>query len=62
MAFTRHGHHIPGSPSDEDKPEQETPCGGIVMCRICASDVDAFVADASSRMADNVGPTSRRPW
>lgn len=36
MAQTTHGHHIPGTPLDEDKTHFEiTACGGILNCPQC---------------------------
>lgn len=38
MAYTVHGHHIPGTPS-EDAPNQRVECGGCGNCSVC--DLDA---------------------
>ena len=40
MAYTKHGHHIPGSPV-EVLPESKAVyrCGGIGLCDICKKDV-----------------------
>lgn len=36
MTLTRHGHHIPGTPSDDEDPKASVArCGGIVLCRHC---------------------------
>ena len=32
MAWTRHGHHIPGTVKDDDRPEKVARCGGPRMC------------------------------
>lgn len=32
---TTHGHQIPGTPEDEDKPKPVTRCGGVRICSKC---------------------------
>lgn len=38
MAYTRHGHQIPHSPADENKPSLIARCGGPTLCEVCAKD------------------------
>lgn len=43
MAFTKHGHQIPGSPADE-RPfgQMVARCGGPTLCQPCAFDVKMY--------------------
>lgn len=41
MVFTKHGYHIPGSPS-EGMPMINTNCGGLLICGSCNTDVYAW--------------------
>lgn len=41
MAFTRHGHHIPGTVLDE-RPTRVARCGGVLLCTLCRTDVGVF--------------------
>ena len=41
MAFTRHGHHIPGTVLDE-KPTRVARCGGVLLCTLCRTDAGVF--------------------
>lgn len=42
MAFTKHGHHIPGTIRDEYNPNSVARCGGTYMCNQCQKDAAAF--------------------
>lgn len=42
MAFTHHGHEIPGSPNFGPKPMWQVVCGGPDECAQCRSDVTVF--------------------
>lgn len=42
MAFTRHGHHIPGSEYIDRPYLSVMRCGGPVLCRTCAHDVAVY--------------------
>ncbi|WNM72462.1 hypothetical protein SEA_MOSSY_83 [Gordonia phage Mossy] len=44
MAWTSHGHHIPGSMSEryEDRPVSVARCGGVRICRVCQNDMAEF--------------------
>ena len=37
MAYTKHGHHMPGTSLD-GRPRQVARCGGIALCRECNTD------------------------
>ena len=47
MTYTRHGHHIPGTTTDDERGQVEkTKCGGIALCTDCQKDTNfAFLAD-----------------
>lgn len=39
MSWTRHGHHIPGTPmSDEGDRPMIARCGGVRLCKACSMD------------------------
>lgn len=38
MAWTSHGHHIPGTTLDENIPNDPAVCGGVARCHICSSE------------------------
>ncbi|QXO14685.1 hypothetical protein SEA_RUNHAAR_81 [Gordonia phage Runhaar] len=44
MAWTSHGHHIPGSMTGlpETRPKSVARCGGVRLCRTCQNDMAAF--------------------
>lgn len=45
MTYTRHGHHIPGTPLD-DEPDVRMRCGGIGVCKDCSAEAlrNEFIA------------------
>ena len=43
MAYTKHGHHIPGTQQDALPPIRAR-CGGLTLCNQCQSDVHAHFA------------------
>lgn len=44
MAYTAHGHHIPGSAMDGSiQPEIVARCGGVKICDACALDAYFFM-------------------
>lgn len=44
MAFTKHGHHIPGTvmPAVQDRPKSVARCGGVNWCKQCIAEVEKF--------------------
>lgn len=42
MAYTSHGHHIPGSPTSDDKPVFVARCGGPKLCDTCGRDMSRY--------------------
>lgn len=39
MTYTTHGHHIPGSPTEDEKPDvPRARCGGTSLCPVCKKD------------------------
>lgn len=53
MAYTRHGHHIPGSPH-HIVPRLAARCGGPKICFQCAMDVASYAEDAVVMEAEDV--------
>lgn len=49
MAYTGHGHHIPGSVlGNGPRPTNVARCGGVNMCPRCMADVQTFIKNSSS--------------
>lgn len=48
MAFTRHGHHIPGTIRDKYEPPRAR-CGGPSVCSDCALDVSSKLTIEAER-------------
>lgn len=42
MAFTGHGHHIPGTVKNGTRPVMVMRCGGPRLCKTCVSDVNRY--------------------
>ena len=42
MAFTQHGHHIPGSPDTGEMPANVARCGGSSLCISCMRDCSTW--------------------
>lgn len=38
MTYTSHGHHIPGSPTDDEHGSNRMRCGGPAICTVCQRD------------------------
>lgn len=60
MTYTRHGHHIPGTPGDNDLPTIIAKCGGPNMCVQCYSDAVARLGN-NFPVFNNWGPTNAQP-
>jgi Family of unknown function (DUF6275) len=47
MAFTGHGHHIPGTvlPPRNDRPKNVARCGGVRFCPRCKDEFEAYKRD-----------------
>lgn len=44
MAFTSHGHHIPGTLLGDFKPHTTSRCGGIALCSRCRVEAEEHIA------------------
>lgn len=53
MAFTAHGHHIPGTILDETRPEKVMRCGGVSHCKDCKREAE-MAAHPSSPLSQNL--------
>jgi hypothetical protein len=42
MVYTRHGHHIPNTTKDEERPTYVARCGGPKICAQCKYDVETY--------------------
>jgi hypothetical protein len=45
MAYTTHGHQIPGTPVEENVPPSVYRCGGPGLCDICSKQVSKFLQE-----------------
>lgn len=58
MAFTGHGHHIPGTILGAVRPTDVIRCGGVNICSRCKEDIRAYAElgpfEASPRKIDHV--------
>lgn len=52
MAYTSHGHHIPFTFLEDDKPEKVEECGGVRVCITCTLEGMPYVP-AFADMAEN---------
>lgn len=52
MAYTRHGHHIPGTTalSVVERPQNVARCGGTTVCHQCMSDATRYLNAESNRL------------
>lgn len=50
MAFTIHGHHIPGTekPGIEGLPENIARCGGVTLCKVCWNEAKGYLGLAEA--------------
>ena len=42
MAYTSHGHHIPGTIDDHQRPEKIARCGGPMLCKVCSKQASMY--------------------
>ena len=49
MAYTRHGHQIPGTPVEGEKPEKKARCGGYPHCTDCRNDTKLALIAAGAK-------------
>ena len=50
--YTSHGHHIPGTIKNDDRPEQVARCGGPRICKVC-------MREAMTEPNDDLGEATR---
>ena len=41
MAYTSHGHHIPGTAKGKERPPMVARCGGVTWCKVCMAEAAA---------------------
>lgn len=56
MAYTRHGHHIPGTKKQFEGPSSVARCGGPRLCPVCKKDVDKYLEDFMESPEMTVNP------
>lgn len=42
MAWTSHGHHIPGTYVVDRPPQDVARCGGVRLCKVCSTEAGLF--------------------
>ncbi|USH44743.1 hypothetical protein SEA_BURLEY_82 [Gordonia phage Burley] len=62
MAFTTHGHHIPGTLSEryEDRPMSVARCGGVRICKVCQSDMTDYFNELEASKNEKPSEKHRR--
>lgn len=46
MTYTRHGHHIPGTKTDDEHGQvNRARCGGVILCSVCQQDAIRAIAN-----------------
>lgn len=45
MTYTSHGHHIPGTILDKDRPKGVARCGGLRFCKVCLKEAGKLNED-----------------
>ena len=50
--YTSHGHHIPGTIKNNDRPAQVARCGGPGLCKVCMKEVQKFYGGERPTMAN----------
>lgn len=53
MAWTSHGHHIPGTDMHHPPPDRAR-CGGVRVCKVCSAEVGLFGPKT------DIGPTDQK--
>lgn len=54
MTYTSHGHHIPFTFLDEERPKTVEECGGVRMCFTCTMETARYLPAFSGLNADAV--------
>jgi hypothetical protein len=50
MAWTRHGHHIPGTILGTDRPSSVARCGGPGLCDLCSRDASVVLKNREKQL------------
>ena len=50
--YTSHGHHIPGTINNDDRPAQVARCGGPGLCKVCMKEAQKFYGGERLTMAN----------
>lgn len=61
MTYTRHGHHIPGSPGETEKPKSIARCGGIANCPTCRGEAAEWLSKYDESMILPLGNGEHKP-
>jgi hypothetical protein len=66
MTWTRHGHHIPASPTDDEQGDRPpvARCGGTHLCKKCKEDFALYLEGKKTTNVDEIKfdkPTTFRP-
>lgn len=51
MAYTQHGHHIPGSPISTPLPKTMARCGGCGLCQACSLEALKWTEEETARIS-----------
>lgn len=58
MAYTSHGHHIPGTVMNGERPLQVARCGGPPLCTDCAKETANYISAHQKEMWETLKMTN----
>lgn len=50
--YTSHGHHIPGTIKNDDRPAQVTRCGGPGLCQVCMKEAQKAMTEPNEDLVE----------
>lgn len=50
MAYTSHGHQIPGTPREHERPKRVSRCGGPLLCPNCANEAALYTHPSNTTL------------
>lgn len=50
MAYTSHGHHIPGTVDNHQRPETIARCGGPGLCKVCSKQAGMYTHPSNTTL------------
>jgi hypothetical protein len=47
--YTSHGHHITGTPLEDEPPSRVTRCGGAGLCGLCSQEIASYIKSRTTQ-------------